>query len=492
MIDAALETQIRAHFQRFTAFHAAQKTSEAIAELQAVFRIAPDLPEAHFNMGNVLRDSGNLDLSVEAYISAIRAAEARGHRYADALINLGDVFLRLKRIDHALQAFQEATEAAPRMAEAWMGLGLARYDANDLEGAIEAYSTAYQFAPSHQGLVNNLALTNFRIGQYERSLQFYDRLVALAPDKPEAITDRSLILLHFGRFAEGLKGYESRWGMAKLQGTRHRTGAPDWQGEPLKGKVIVAYGEQGYGDAFQFARYLPLLTAKGAYVIVLAEKPIVSLMQSVPGVAEAFPTGAIAALPRHDYSVAMMSLPYHFGTTPETIPAKVPYIYADETLSAGWKEKLAGLAGLKVGLVWAGRPEHPFDKERSMPLSVLAPLGDLPDVSYVALQQGPALAETGLEMFRPGGLADFSETAAIIDNLDLVIAVDTSVAHLVGAMGKPVWLMLPLVAEWRWSLGRDTSPWYPTMRIFRQIIRDDWTGPVQQVAAAIGEMALKP
>jgi tetratricopeptide (TPR) repeat protein len=476
---------IQRHFERSSALHAEKRFNEAIAELQKVFKLSPDLPEAHFNMGNILRDSGNVDLSVEAYIAAVKAAENKGRRYPEALINLGDVFMKQKRLDYALIAFREATEAAPRMAEAWMGLGVARYESHDLSGALAAYTTALTFAPNHVGLVNNLALTSFRLGNLYASLAFYDRLIAIAPEMPEARTDRALILLHFGRFEEGLRDYEYRWGMDRLRHTRHRTGAPDWRNEPLKGKTIVAYGEQGYGDAFQFCRYLSRLTAMGAYVIALVERPIVKVIESVPGVALTLPSGAVEALPPHEYSVAMMSLPYHFGTTPDTIPAKVPYIFADEDLTAKWRKTLSPLGGLKVGLVWAGRPEHPFDHERSMTLAILAPLAQVADISFVSLQQGPRADEEGLEVFRPGPLADFAETAAIVENLDLVIGVDTSVTHLVGAMGKPIWLLLPLVAEWRWALQPETSPWYPTMRLFRQTVRDDWTGPVNLVVEAL-------
>ncbi len=229
-----------------------------------------------------------------------------------------------------------------------------------------------------------------------------------------------------------------------------------------------------------------MLAMRRAHVVALVEKPVQDLIATVPGVLQTFTAGG-GVLPPHDYVVPILSLPQRFGTLPHTVPATVPYIYPPDDRVAYWRERLADLKGFRVGLNWAGRPEHPFDDARSASLAVLAPLADLEGVSFVSLQQGGRADETGMDLFRPGPLGTFTETAAIIQNLDLVISVDTAVCHLAGALGRETWTMLAYVPEWRWGVSGEHTPWYPTMRLFRQDNLGDWPWVVERMKSALAE-----
>ena len=486
MIPEALTARLQYHFQRANELHAARNYNGAIAELQAIFRIAPEVPEAHFNTGNVLRDAGNLTLAAEAFEAAIGFAGNQGRLYAEALLNLGDVYMRLKRFDAAHDAFTRAIQAAPTLAEAWMGLGVMEYERRDYAAADRAYAQALALDPSHLGVLNNRALTEYRSGRPHDSLATYDRIHALAPDFAEHRLHRALMLLLHGDYAQGFAEYEWRWGTGHFQSHKVVTGRPEWQGEDLTGKTILAYGEQGYGDAFQFARYLSLLAMRRGHVVALVEQPVQELIATVPGVVQTATAGG-GTVPPHDYIVPILSLPHRFGTLLGTVPTKAPYIFPPYDRIAYWRARLAELTGLRVGLNWAGRPEHPFDDARSASVAALAPLAQIEGVSFVALQQGPRREEAGMAMFQPGPLASFTETAAIMESLDLVISVDTAICHLAGALGRPTWTMLAWVPEWRWGLAGEHTPWYPTMRLFRQDAPGDWDWVVERMKAALSE-----
>jgi hypothetical protein len=251
----------------------------------------------------------------------------------------------------------------------------------------------------------------------------------------------------------------------------------------LKGKTILVQREQGFGDTIQFARYMPIVTAKGANVVALVQEPLRRLFSTLPGVGSLI--GVDDVLPAHDYQTTLMSLPHLCGTTAATIPAVVPYLTADPLLIKEWGAKLAGLPGRKIGIVWAGRPEYTMDKLRTIPVKALLPLTRVEGISLISLQQGTPAADKTLRAFDPGELSDFAETAALMANLELVITVDTAVAHLAGALGKKVWLLVPALAEWRWGLSGEESPWYPTMRIFRQQKVGNWADLAKRVARAL-------
>jgi hypothetical protein len=315
----------------------------------------------------------------------------------------------------------------------------------------------------------------------------FERALALAPDFPSAHWNDGLALLVTGDLANGFRQW--RWNVPASK----RFAAREWRGEPLGGATILIFAEQGFGDVIQFVRYLPLVTARGGRVVLEAPAELHRLLAGLDGVDRVIALGD--PLPDFAWQCPLLNLPIAFGTELATIPASVPYLRADPGAVADWRRRLAR-PGLTVGLVWAGRPEHKRDRHRSLPLAQLVPLASVEGVSYVALQKGPALAEAErladrlpIEILSPL-LEDFAATAAAIMALDLVISVDTSVAHLAGALGKPVWLLLPCAPDWRWLEARSDSPWYPTARLFRQTSSRRWESVVAEVAQALRELTV--
>jgi len=301
-----------------------------------------------------------------------------------------------------------------------------------------------------------------------------------------------------GRLEAGWKEYEWRWQTTQLSGRARDFLAPLWDGTAIEDRTILLHAEQGFGDTLQFCRYVPLI-ACGARIILEVQAPLVRLLSRLPGVTQIVAHGD--GLPPFDLHCPLLSLPRAFGTTLDTIPAVTPYLSADPALAANWHERLAGLDDLRIGLVWAGsqrlnRPEEAaFDRRRSIALDAMAPLGEASGVSFISLQKDELAAqaihpphEMRLHDFT-ADLHDFEDTAALIVNLDLVISVDTSVAHLAGALGKPVWLLNRFDTCWRWLLNRDDSPWYPTLRQFRQPGPGDWNSMIREVRDALQHLA---
>ena len=340
-----------------------------------------------------------------------------------------------------------------------------------------------------------------KLNRPDDALVSYDRAIALKPDYAKAHFNRSLALLLKGNFADGWEEYEWRW-KGGARGVKPRKfECPQWRGENLAGKTIFLYPEQGYGDTIQFLRYVPLVASRGGHVILEVPPPLLRLAERLQGAAQVFASGAAA--PAADFFCPLLSLPRAFSTTVATIPGEVPYLVADRTAIAAWRRRLAVLEGLRVGLVWAGspRPNQPeanrINRRRSITLGHFANLADVPGVSLVSLQKDQAASQTrspppGLFVHDwTDELGDFADTAALIEALDLVISVDTSVVHLAGALGKPVWLLNRFDTCWRWLLDRDDSPWYPTLRQFRQPRRGDWDSVIMDVLAALTRLVLE-
>ena len=303
---------------------------------------------------------------------------------------------------------------------------------------------------------------------------------------------KGLANLVTGDLARGWAGYEWRHRAPVARLTRREQPRPLWLGDvDLAGKTILLHSEQGFGDSIQFCRYVPLVAARGARVVLEVEQPLCGLMRGLPGVTEivARKDHAGEPLPDHDLHCPLPSLPLAFATKLETIPANGPYLHAPESAMAQWTLRLGGARGLRIGLAWSGNPNHIRDRERSMPLDHLLPLLNV-DASFVSLQKQLRAGEAEL-LSRAGirdvsdDLHDFTDTAALIAQLDLVITVDTGVAHLAGALGKPVWILVTHAPDWRWLLDRDDSPWYPTARLFRQSDSRDWSDVVARVGAAL-------
>ncbi len=315
----------------------------------------------------------------------------------------------------------------------------------------------------------------------------------MRPDSAEARSNLALALLMMGRLEEGWKEYEARWQVEALSGPLPTLRQPRWTGQALDGETVLLYAEQGFGDTLQFCRYAPMVAAAGGRVVLVVPKSLHRLMSTLSGVAVLL-HDEDGFLPAFDYHCPLLSLPFAFNTTLDTIPAAIPYLHADPS---AWVDALCELPGLKVGLVWAGksRAEQPhavaIDKRRSMRLADMAPLLSVPGCSFVSLQLGPAAIQMRLlpdvaELHDfADRLEDWADTAALIAGLDLVIGVDTAVVHLAGALGKPVWMLNRFNSCWRWFIGRDDSPWYPTLRQFRQTRRGDWTDVIERVTCAL-------
>jgi hypothetical protein len=290
--------------------------------------------------------------------------------------------------------------------------------------------------------------------------------------------------LLLGDYPNGWRGYETRWRIPESFPPRDFR-QPVWDGSDISGKTVLLHAEQGFGDTIQFCRYAPLVAERGATVIVECQPPLAALLQTLAGVKQVVPRGE--PLPDFDLQCPLLGLPLRFGTTVETTPARVPYLHADEQRVARWREKIGQGDGLRVGIAWAGAAGYGNDQRRSLTLSSFAPLAQIEGIRWYSLQKGDAAKQAehprqGMHLFDfTSDLNDFADTAALIANLDLLICVDTAVAHLGGALGKPVWTMLPFCPDWRWMLGREDSPWYPTMRLFRQPTRGDWLSVMQRI-----------
>jgi len=364
---------------------------------------------------------------------------------------------------------------------------------------------SYEQALAHdptmvQALVNRASLLAMR-GQHEAALEGYARAREVQPDSADAHWNEALSRLASGDYASGWRQHEWRWRTNAMRALERVYPQPLWLGEtPLAGRTILLHGEQGYGDMLQFCRYAPLVAAlagPGANVVLEVPIHLARLLRTMPGPQLVIPQ--TEAPPAFDVHCPLLSLPLALGTTLETIPAVVPYLFADPDQERAWRIRLAALPGLRVGLVWGGnpRPDDPvataIDPRRSIALARLAPLGAVPGVSFVSLQKGDRATEAKAP---PPGMVlhdwtdelwDFADTAALIAGLDLVISVDTSVVHLAGALGKPVWVLNRYDACWRWLHGRTDSPWYPTARLFGQPSYGDWDSVIAEVAAALRE-----
>jgi hypothetical protein len=431
----------------------------------------------------------------EDQINSLRRAARNGPKDGRAYYRLAEALMMAGRFDEAADAFGESTKQAPYELAVRGNYGIALAKAGKSQEALQILLDVALRAPDVPEMHFNLGNAYRDLARPTEGAPAYARAIALRPNYPDAHWNRATALLLTEQFEEGWREFEWRF---RLPG---RPAIPfpgqSWNGDlsALRGRTIILAGEQGYGDVIQFARYVPLLADAGASVIVAAQTDVQSLLLTVPGIAEVIAPGDL--VPRYDFVAALMSLGLLMKTTVATIPSQIPYISAHREKRSFWRERLARHASTRrVGLVWAGRPTHNNDKNRSMRLADLAPLAGASGITFFNLQKGPA-AEQGRST--PPNLAlvdwtselsDWSDTAALVSELDLVITVDTAVAHLAGALGKAVWTMLPFAPDWRWMLTRPQStPWYPTMKLFRQPARGQWQPVVQTIVQNLKEFA---
>jgi hypothetical protein len=409
-------------------------------------------------------------------LAAYEAAHALAPDDPDALNGRGVALMRLSRTAEALASFERALALAPDHIDALGSRGNALLKLNRPGEAVASYDAGLRLAPGHARLLTNRAIALRRLDRPHEALLGLSRALVSNPDFAEARFVESLVKLALGDFAAGWSGYESRWATTALAPHRRDFKRPLWLGDrPLAGRTILLYAEQGYGDTIQFVRYAPRVAALGARVILEVQPELVRLMAALPDI-EVIAHGQ--PLPAFDLQCPLMSLPLAFRTQLSTIPADIPYIGLPAEDAAASPDDDRERRPL-VGLVWAGDPLHKNDSNRSMPLSTLRPLLDLPQLQFVSLQQEVGAQDTEVLRHHPGlrtagPFRDFAATAAAIAQLDAVVAVDTAVAHLAGAMGKPLFLLLPFGADFRWLRERPDSPWYPGARLFRQHAFDDW------------------
>lgn len=445
----------------------------------------------HCNLGEMYRLAGRMDEAVAAARSAVELKPD----YPEALSNLGVALYELKDFQKAIRAHRKAIAANPNFAEAHSNLGNALHASRKFDEATAAYRRAIELKPHFADAWANLGTTLHHSGRFDEGISAMRRAIALAPHHANARTGLGLLLLMRGDLGEGWDEYEWRLRSSEVKGPRF----PEmpWRGESLAGKHIYVRGEQGLGDTLQFTRYIPLLAARAGHVTLRVHQELVSLMrESLPGIIVLGDRGDPAP---YQCDTALLSLPRLIKTRLETIPAMVPYLRAPGNTTQRWKKRLASMEGIKVGVAWAGNPVHINDVRRSLDVTLLAPLFSVHGTSFASLQFGPRAAD--LKKLNKGKIAnrpvedlspefhDFSETAGAVSALDLVITVDTSAAHLAGSLGKPVWLLLPWVADWRWMLSREDNPWYPTMRLFRQNKGEAWAEVIKRVATELKAFA---
>lgn len=443
-------------------------------------RLEPESAGINHKIGLLLAREGRYEEAVTWYREAVRLRPD----WVEALSNLGGVLELLGKSGEARVRLREALARDPRSAEAHTNLGYSFERAGELEEAEAGYRRAVAAVPGFALAHGNLGHVLRRLGRVEEALACCEEAIRLAPDAALAHRNRAILWLLQGRLREGWEEFEWRWKALEPGESARVWQQPLWDGAPLAGKTILLWAEQGLGDTIQFVRYAPLVKVRGGTVILECQPELVRLLENVPGVDRVIAAGD--PLPDFDTHLPLLSLPRVFGTELESIPEPAPLRPRSATAPSRSRP-----GRLKVGLVWAGNRAHGNDANRSLSLAQLAPLAGVPGVEFLSLQKGPPAAEIlappqGLEIADLSEqLNDFADTARAIEGLDLVISADTAVAHLAGAMGKPVWVLLPFAPDWRWLLGREDSPWYPTMRLFRHPRRGDWTSTVESAAAAL-------
>jgi tetratricopeptide (TPR) repeat protein len=498
------------------------KAAAAHALLTAALKLNPGSAAVLVNLGRALLA---LDRAGEA-LAAIDKSLALLPDNFEALNSRGNVLLALDRPDEALAAFEHVLKLEPRFigARANMGNALARLGRH--EEALAHYEAVLAVHPDHAETHLNRGSTLAALGRGAEAFEAYGRALALRPDYVRARIGRgaalhslnrhrealaefanvpdgdgsgadarhneALSLLTLGDYRRGFERYEARWSRSGMP-RRRSLGKPLWLGEyPLSRKTILVHAEQGLGDTIQFVRYVPLLARAGATVVIEVQAPLRGLLSRVAGVSAAVARGE--PLPPYDVHCPAGSLPLALRTEVATIPVDIPYLAASAERIDKWRPRIESLPSPRVAIAWSGQPTHLNDRNRSIALARLAPLLAAGKGSFIGIQrdlrQGDAdlLARFPNVMHVGADLDDFDDTAAVAALADLVISVDTSVVHLAGAMGRPVWVLLPFQPDWRWMLDRDDSPWYPTARLFRQPTPGDWESAVAQVAVALARL----
>ena len=481
---------VEAFYNRGLALKDLKRTGDALESFDQAIAFQPGYAEAWNNRGNALQALKRAEEALESF----RRATVLRPNYADAWYNHGNALQELKRPEEAVGSFERAVALRPDYADAWHSCGNVLHALGHFDEALKSYNRAIAIRPDYADTHNNRGNALKEIGHLEEALSSYDRAIALWPDYADAHWNKALALLLTGNYAQGWPLYEWRWRLGENTPSPIRNfQEPLWLGDtPLAGKTILLHSEQGLGDAIHFCRYAQLVADLGAQVVLEVGQPLVSALKNLKGVSEVIAKGA--PLPPFDYHCPLMSLPLAFHTTLETIPHAPPYLETDRGRREQWAARLGEKSKPRIGLVWAGGTVFKNDRNRSITLGALR--SHLPDgFQYVSLQKElrdpdrPILqAHTDILHFGDE-IGDFSDTAALCELVDLVISVDTSVAHLAGALGKKMWVLLPFAPDFRWLLHRDDSPWYPSARLYRQDRPGNWKAVFEKIRMDLQNLA---
>lgn len=481
-------------FQIAAKLHTTGRAKEAEPIYRQLLQQSPDDSQVLHLLGLVCFQTGRNEEAADL----IQKAIARKDDVADYHSNLGVVLDALRRPEEAAESFKRAIAIKPNYPEAHNNYAGVLGAAGKLDEAIAEYNLAVEQKPDYADAWDNLGSTLRRAMRFDQAMAAYDKAIAIRPNFAYSHYNRGTLKLSLGQMtADAWDDYEWRWRSPTFgHPIRNFGGKPMWDGkEDLSGKSILFHAEQGLGDVLQFVRFSILLAERGAHVIVEAQPELASLLVEVPGVSTVIARGSL--LPDFDFHLPMLSITRVLNTTLETIPKDVPYILAPAVAYEEWRQvtradaKAEGKKKLRVGLTWSSNPANVLGRLKSIKLEQLAPLAAAPNVRFYSLQLGPAAEEVATSPFpvidHTAKLTDFVQTSGLVSNLDLVISVETSVAHLAGALNHPVWLLTSTPPDWRWMQDRTDSPWYPSMVLYRQEKPGDWSVPIQRIAEKLGK-----
>jgi len=461
--------------------HQTGRSAAGIALIRRAIALRPDWPEALGNLGVALTAAGQAEEAIISHRRELSLAPAS----VAAMCNLGNALRAAGQIEEAIASHRRAIAIRPDFVQAHHNLGNALRDRDKLEDAIDSFRRAIALQSNYPDCHNSLGAALRAVGSYDEAIACFRRAIQLRPDYGEAHFNLGLLSLLLGDFQAGWREYEWRWRMPNRPNPATDFSPTNWDGSDLAGRSILLFAEQGVGDTIQFMRYIPLVVARRGRVLLDVQPELHRLLEQGNLHGATLMSRASASFATQ---LPLMSLPLtlaEFDFASSAIP-KPPYIQPDPALRRKWRQLLGEKHGMKVGLAWAGRPTHIHDRHRSISLAALAPLAH-ERIHFYSLQLGQAAAPpSGMKLTDlTGQIEDFADTAALIAELDLVISVDTAVAHLAGAMDRPIWLLLPFAPDFRWLSNRDDTPWYPSMRLFRQTRRGQWTDPIERAASAL-------
>ena len=487
-----------AHFNLGTLLGSQGRHGEAADQFKAALALKPDHVEALENFGQALSQSGHPHDARDAFAKAI----ALNPKKWSAHVNLAATLRRLGHLDDAIRTYGNAIALRPDHAPTYLDLGNTLRDAGKAQLAVDAYRRAVAIDPSSALAHGNLGATLAETGQLDEALAACRQAVSLSPGNAQSRYNLGMLSLLRGDFETGWADYEYRLQHPDLVNQTHTyASVPPWRGEPAEGRTILLWPEQGLGDIIQFVRYVPLVRGLGWTVILEVPAHLLRLVASMDNLGDVTLVPLGHPVPAHDRQASLLSLPGVFATKIETIPNAVPYLAADPDRVSMWNSRLPR-HGLRVGLNWQGNPNAVIDRGRSFPLTAIAPLASIPDVTFISLQKHHGISQINqlsgdIKVMDLGDGFDsgpdaFIDSAAVMMNLDVIITCDTSIAHLAGALGRPTWVALKAVPDWRWMTNREDSPWYPQMRLFRQSKHGDWEDVFARMAAALAKFGNEP